>query len=384
MKRAVLVFLKHPTPGRVKTRLAADLGEEAAALAYRQLVSRVLEKCRQAKPDVLAIAYDPPDRKEGIQSWLEPWLRAFPGRIEWIPQSEGDLGQRLEAATGDVFKRLGLASLAVIGTDCVHLDSELFEKCWNALNDDTDAVFGPTEDGGYYLVGMRKPLPVLFRGIPWSSDETLQSSLVAAISANLRILLLPVLFDVDTEDDWRRVESEVSGRKCVFFDRDGVVNRSPGPGYVLSLDDFELNPGIAEAIRRVKERDYLAILATSQRGVGKGLMSQAELEAIHRHMQNELQIDGAEFDGIYAYTETEDCPYPPKPDPGMIEAGIESFFIDRRHSWMIGDADRDIEMGKAAGLRGTIRIKGEKAITVPADHTLENTVEIPDLLEKVL
>src|SRR6056297_1388073 len=220
MKRAILVFLKHPTPGRVKTRLATDLGEETAALAYRQLVCRVFEKCRAAKPDIIAIAYDPPNQEADIRDWLEPWLRAFPGRIEWIPQTDGDLGERLEGATTDLFKRLGLASIAVIGTDCVHLDAESFEKCWSALEDDTDVVFGPTEDGGYYLAGMRKPLPVLFRNIPWSSEETLHASLVAAISADLKTMLLPVLFDVDTVDEWNRVEPEVAGRKCVFFDRD--------------------------------------------------------------------------------------------------------------------------------------------------------------------
>lgn len=384
MKRAILVFLKLPTPGKVKTRLAAEIGEEEAAKAYRQLVCRVLEQCRTADPDILAIAYDPPGQADEIREWLEPWLIAFPGKVEWIPQSEGGLGERLEAATIDLFKRTGIAAVAVVGTDCVHLGVETFEKCWSALEKDTDAVFGPTEDGGYYLVGLRKPQPVLFRDIPWSAEDTLHSSLVAAISANLTTVLLPVQFDVDTVVEWRKVEPGVTGRRCIFFDRDGVVNRSPGPGYVLSIDDFELNPGIAESLRWLKERDHLAILVTSQRGVGKGLMTQDDLDDIHRHMQTELKKSGSSFDGIYAYTETSTCPFPPKPEPGMLLSAIESFFIDPRQSWMIGDADRDIEMGIAAGLAGTIRIKSDKGIGTDADYTLKNTIEIPDILKKIL
>ncbi len=384
MKRAILVFLKHPTPGNVKTRLAADIGDEEAAEAYRKLVCRVLEQCRMANPDVLAIAYDPPEHLDEIRQWLKPWLVAFPGRLEWIPQAGGDLGERLEAATRDLFQRTGIAAVAVVGTDCVHLGSKTFEKCWNALEEDSDAVFGPTEDGGYYLVGLRKPQPVLFRDIPWSSGTTLQSSLVAAISANLTTVLLPVRFDVDTSEEWSKVEPEVSRRRCIFFDRDGVVNRSPGPGYVLSVDAFELNPGIADSLRWLKERDFLVILATSQRGVGKGIMTQDDLDEIHRHMQRELQKGGAAFDGIYTYTETPDCPFSPKPDPGMILAAIESFSIDPRQSWMIGDADRDIEMGIAAGLAGTIRIESENEGNTNADYRLKNTIEIPEFLKKIL
>jgi D-glycero-D-manno-heptose 1,7-bisphosphate phosphatase len=113
-------------------------------------------------------------------------------------------------------------------------------------------------------------------------------------------------------------------------------------------------------------------------------MTLRDLDEIHGKMQRELAQVGGSFDGIYAYTGTDDCPFPPKPDPGMVISAAESFFIDRRQSWMIGDADRDIEMGTAAGLAGTIRIKGEKAIGIEADHTLNGTGEIINLLEKLL
>lgn len=173
-------------------------------------------------------------------------------------------------------------------------------------------------------------------------------------------------------------------RRAVFFDRDGVVNRSPGPGYVLGVDQFELSEGIAEAVRYLNEAGIFAIVITSQKGVGKGLMSEADLAAIHRHMQDELAKNGAAFDGIFAYTGTPDCPHLPKPDPEMILTAADCFSIDLARSWMIGDADRDIEMGKAAGLEGTIRIRGDKTIGVPADHTLDNVVETLELLRRIL
>jgi len=173
-------------------------------------------------------------------------------------------------------------------------------------------------------------------------------------------------------------------RAAVFFDRDGVINASPGPGYVLSVAEFRLSEGIVEALRVVHERGALAIVVTSQKGVGKGLMSRDELDRIHDHMQEQLRKSGGGFDGVYAYTGEPDCPYRAKPDPDMILRAAEDFDIDLARSWMIGDADRDIEMGLAAGVRGTIRIAGEKQQGMMADHTLLSPLEIANILRKIL
>jgi len=172
--------------------------------------------------------------------------------------------------------------------------------------------------------------------------------------------------------------------RCVFFDRDGVVNQSPGPGYVLRAEDFHLNDGVSEAIRWLKERDWLAVLVTSQKGVGKGLMTSDDLDAIHGKMQDELDLAGAAFDGIYAYRGEPDCPHHPKPDPEMILSAAERFQIDLRQSWLVGDADRDIEMGRAAELAGTIRIVSDKPVGTSADHTLEAISGLKALFERIL
>lgn len=175
------------------------------------------------------------------------------------------------------------------------------------------------------------------------------------------------------------------GRCCVFFDRDGVVNRSPGEGYVLSPEAFELNEGIVEALRFLRGRGALAIVVTSQKGVGKGLMTRETLDRIHARMAGLLAAEGVEFDAVYVHTDDggpED--YPPKPDPGMIFAAAERFSIDLRRSWMIGDADRDIAMGQAASLAGTLRIRGEKPVGVEASYSLDSTAEITGILKLIL
>ncbi len=178
-----------------------------------------------------------------------------------------------------------------------------------------------------------------------------------------------------------------SGRKtpAIFFDRDGVVNRSPGAGYVLSWDDFEFAPGFFELFRLVKSRGWKAVLVTSQKGVGKGLMSKGDLEEIHARMQATVQEKcGAEFDGIYAFTGTDKCRHRPKPDPEMIDTAAMELDLDLGRSWMIGDADRDIEMGIAAGLEGTLRVRGDKPITVEASGTVNSLEAAIAVFEGIL
>lgn len=385
MRKGILVLLKFPEPGKVKTRLAEGIGAEAATVAYRQMVCRVLEQCRLARPEFLAIAFSPGERESEMRRWLEPWLEACPHPVHWIVQEGADLGERLERAVSASWNEEKDLALAVIGTDCVGLDVPLFEETWQKLEEGTDVIYGPAPDGGYYLVGLSAPRPELFRAIPWSAPDTLTVSLETAQREGLRVSLLPERIDVDTESDWAVVAAELSNRTCVFFDRDGVVNRSPGAGYVLEEDAFHLQTGIGEALRLIKDRGGLAIVVTSQKGVGKGLMDESTLKGIHRKMQSELLRDfGVAFDGIYAYTGEPSCRHLPKPNPEMILSACERYFIDPRRSWMIGDADRDIRMGKAAGLKGTIRIVGEKPIGEEADFTLNTVSEITNLLKNIL
>lgn len=175
-----------------------------------------------------------------------------------------------------------------------------------------------------------------------------------------------------------------SSKRCIFFDRDGVINVSPGKGYVLSWEQFEFTPGIQEVLKMVKQRDWMTALVTSQRGVGKGLMSLSDLEEIHSRMQNILSTTEAQFDAIYAYTETLDCPHQPKPQPEMLITASKDLGIHLSKSWMIGDSDRDIEMGQAAKLKGTIRFLSDKTPQVEADFTVADAPALSELLRAIL
>ena len=175
-------------------------------------------------------------------------------------------------------------------------------------------------------------------------------------------------------------------RPAVIFDRDGVVNLTPGPGYVLRWEDFHFSPGIIEALAFCRTRGYATILATSQQGVGKKLMSQADLDHIHSSMQSHLRQHGAQFDGIYACTclKTDPGCTCRKPSAEMVLRAAAEHGLDLSRSLLVGDADRDIEMGINAGVPVTIRIESENPHLTAATHTLPDTAGLPALLQKLL
>jgi D-glycero-D-manno-heptose 1,7-bisphosphate phosphatase len=153
-------------------------------------------------------------------------------------------------------------------------------------------------------------------------------------------------------------------KRAVFLDRDGVVNRGAAEGeYILRWDDFRFLPGVAEAITSLRGAGWRVIVVTNQRCVGKGLLTIAELEAIHQKMNEELAQAGAKMDGIYYCPHekeaTCDCR---KPSPGMFLRAAREHDIDLSVSWMVGDSESDMEAGKRAGCR-TVRITAE----APAD-----------------
>lgn len=171
---------------------------------------------------------------------------------------------------------------------------------------------------------------------------------------------------------------------AVFFDRDGVVNVSPGPGYVTRWDDFHFSPGIIEVLRLCKDRGYKTVLVTNQQGVGKGLMTREALDCIHERMQQELARHGAVFDSIQVCPHLEgtcDCR---KPSPAMILAARDELGLDLARSWLIGDQDRDVQMAINAGVPNTIRVAGAEGTTVPASLALRTVEELVEVLERLL
>ena len=157
-------------------------------------------------------------------------------------------------------------------------------------------------------------------------------------------------------------------QKAIFLDRDGTINKYVG--FLRNIDEFELLPGVAEAIRNINESGYLAIVVTNQPVIARGEVSVAELDLIHQKMETLLGQVGAYIDGLYY------CPHHPdkgfegevealkidcdcrKPKPGMLLTASQDFNIDLSSSWMIGDGKNDVLAGKAAGCR-TVLIGSE-------------------------
>src|SRR5437868_1323023 len=147
----VLVFLKYPAAGRVKTRLAADVGPDRAAELYRGWVGDVFAALQPARQAARVVGYFAGGTADDFADW-----HALAD--EWRPQPAGDLGGRLAAGFA-----AAAGPVVAVGTDCPELDAGLVRDAFARLAD-CDAVFGPAADGGYYLVGAARALPEVFAG----------------------------------------------------------------------------------------------------------------------------------------------------------------------------------------------------------------------------
>jgi rSAM/selenodomain-associated transferase 2/rSAM/selenodomain-associated transferase 1 len=199
-KETLVLFSRYPQAGRAKTRLAHLLGPEGAARLQRRMTEYV----------VAQIAPWAARRGARCEIWFDggtaDQMRGWLGdEFSYREQGEGDLGARLQRAFAEHFDA-GATSVAVIGADCPGLDAAILDQAFEALAQQP-VVFGPARDGGYYLIGLRQPLPGLFQDVPWGTGAVLRRSLSKARQRGLRAALLPVLRDVDRPRDlpeWAR------------------------------------------------------------------------------------------------------------------------------------------------------------------------------------
>ncbi|MEY8827880.1 TIGR04282 family arsenosugar biosynthesis glycosyltransferase [Sedimentitalea sp. XS_ASV28] len=191
MRETVVVMVKEPRPGRVKTRLGRDIGMCPAARWFRLQALSLLRRIRDPRWDlVLAVA---PDRA-GLQS------RVWPADLPRIAQGSGDLGARMARA----MYRLAPGPVCVVGADIPDLGKIQIAAAFHTLGNH-DAVFGPAPDGGFWLVGLKHPRRAprgLFKGVRWSSEHALADSL--ATLGNLKVAQIQSLRDVDTAADLRQ------------------------------------------------------------------------------------------------------------------------------------------------------------------------------------
>ncbi len=195
----LIIFVKAPLPGKVKTRLVPPLTFQQAAELYKSWARGIYKMTTQLMPNVhLSVAYESDPKIPSIA-----WLSADGDNIPYFPQINGDLGERLIHAFSRAFGRFS-KRVVIIGTDSPGLPSSYLMQAFERL-ESNDLVLGPTYDGGYYLVGLRDQVyEELFRGICWSTPKVFLETLLKARELKLSLHLLPKYFDIDTEQDLRR------------------------------------------------------------------------------------------------------------------------------------------------------------------------------------
>lgn len=191
---ALLIFVKDPEAGNVKTRLAADLGAERAARVYRGLAEAVIRPLVPLAEEgiELTVCYAPSGSEAAVRRWLGPDLR-------YEAQWGESLSERLEYATSSAFAR-GASRAVVIGSDCPEVDADTVLRAFRAL-DEREVVLGPAADGGYYLLGLSRPVPWLFRGMPWSTPSLFGATVDRLRAEGVHAAFLEEKRDVDRVGD---------------------------------------------------------------------------------------------------------------------------------------------------------------------------------------
>jgi len=203
VRPAIAIMAKAPEPGRVKTRLCPPLAVDEAAALYRAFLLDKVEQVRGLGDLSRVIAYAPAGGR--------PFFEEIAPDFALIPQCDGDLGQRLAEVFRQLLARGGVGAL-VVDSDTPTLPKAFLCRAIDAVtSSDGDLVLGPSEDGGYYLIGLRAPQPELFEQMPWSTPRLLSETVARAARLGLRVAWLPPWFDVDSGSDLARLETSFAG-----------------------------------------------------------------------------------------------------------------------------------------------------------------------------
>lgn len=188
----LILFLKYPEKGKVKTRLAKDIGNEKALLIYKKSVSKLLNQLDSNNYDI-SIYYCPENKNDEVKKWIN-----LPD-IKYLAQSGDDLGIRMLNAFKDSIS-LKYAKTVIIGTDCLEITNSLLSQSFDLL-DDSDLVLGPATDGGYYLMGLKAVVETIFQDIHWSTEKVLKQTIKKAKEIKLSYKFLDFNNDIDNIHD---------------------------------------------------------------------------------------------------------------------------------------------------------------------------------------
>jgi uncharacterized protein len=187
MKNALIIFVRNPVSGKVKTRLAASVGNEKALLVYNYLLNHT-KSITEKLPATVFVYYADYLNENDLWNGCEKRL-----------QSGTDLGERMKIAFEQLFND-GFTNVCIIGSDCYELTTEIINEAFKKLQNHK-TVIGPAKDGGYYLLGMKYPLLDLFRNIEWSTNTVFIETLNKIKFQQLTMHLLPELNDIDEKAD---------------------------------------------------------------------------------------------------------------------------------------------------------------------------------------
>ncbi len=198
---ALIVVAKRPAAGRTKTRLSPPLSPDQAAALYECFLRDTLDLMRRV-PDVKPVIAYLPDDAEAYFAQLAP-------EFDRMPQTGGDLGARLDGALTHYLTH-GYERVAIMNSDGPTLPLAYLAEAFEALADHVDVTLGPSDDGGYYLIGLKKPAPRLLREVQMSTPRVTADTLALAKEENLNVALLPTWYDVDDVESLRRLREELA------------------------------------------------------------------------------------------------------------------------------------------------------------------------------
>lgn len=188
-QNVLLIFVKNPEKGKVKTRLAKKIGDDKALVVYQRLLE-ITQKVTQSLDC---------DRQVWYSDFIDREDRWEKKEYEKRLQSGENLGIRMKMAFRQAFEN-GYKKAVIIGSDCAALTNQIIKQAFQVL-DDSEVVIGPSKDGGYYLLGMSSFYPQLFENIKWSTPTVCAKTIAKVKRLDLSLQLMPKLNDIDTEQD---------------------------------------------------------------------------------------------------------------------------------------------------------------------------------------
>jgi D-sedoheptulose 7-phosphate isomerase len=277
----------------------------------------------------------------------------------------------MERAPMNAIALTNLSSITAIGNDYSY--DMIFERQVEAHANKNDAVIGISTSGNsknvLLAIAKAKKLGALTIGFTGTRGKLKDEVDLALTIPSEKTPRIQEGYFAAGHIICGLVEKGVFARKAVFIDRDDTVAKDVP--YCSRPEDLKLFPGVGSSIKRLNDAGYLVILVTNQSGVARGLFTLETLGKIHEKLRTDIAVDGGKLDAIYF------CPHHPdekcacrKPQLGLLHQATQDFDIDIAGSFVIGDSEHDVEMGRRAGCR-TFRVNGEQDFNQAVDKILK-------------